>query len=107
MKIGDYMYDGHENVGLGKVFSWLARTGIGMHFGGSSIHHYQMVQMAAIDELRDRAFNRGAIGAPRQTFEVRVQQGDVQARAETARRWTLLGPVREVSRAAYDRSYRR
>jgi hypothetical protein len=115
MKIGPEIWGHAGEDKLRGVFSWLARTGLGTHFGGSSIHHYQAVQVAAIEELEERALARGVIRKG-EAFEVRVQQGDVQARAEAAKdyarprdrtQWSYLGSVHEVQRAAHERSYRR
>lgn len=119
MVIGPQIWGRGGEDELRKVFSAITRMGLGTHFGGSSIAHYQAVQVAAIEELERRAVERGVIEDARsQSFEVRTRQGDVEARlrrgdTETSRlgsrhsRWTLLGSVHEVSRAAYDRSYRR
>ena len=104
-------------------FSWLARSGIGRHFGTMPIGWYQSHQMCALQEIEHRAIGTLRLLAwspkddPRrqfasEPFEVRaVERGlavtrGVFVRRQGGRRWTPIGTVPELFAAA-DRCTRR
>jgi hypothetical protein len=74
---------------LGKIFSWLTRSGLGPRFGSRPIGWYQAAQVCAIDQIRSAA---GAAD-PRSAIEVRTKSGDVQARRAGEKRWRSIGSV--------------
>ena len=48
-----------DDVGLGKAFRWLTRTGAGRHFGSIPIGWYQIHQCHALDAIRGECLRLG------------------------------------------------
>jgi len=100
-------------------FSWLACSGIGRHFGTMPIGWYQAHQMCALGEIENRAVQKLRLLAwsPKdnpgrkyasEPFEVRAEERGpavarrVLARRKGGRKWTMIGTVPELFRAADD-----
>ncbi len=105
MEIGPHLWGrtAASEDALAAAFRWLARVGVGVHFGSRPIGWYQQHQVAAIEAIEEAARANGLSGS----FEVRARDGVVEARDRT--RWALwipLGTVRDFYRAADARARR-
>jgi len=94
----DRLYPQSEGGDLGRVFQWLTRNGMGMHFPGTPIGWYQNHQIHAIETIQQKV--RSIPGA---TMNVRVRHGMLESRRSDGG-WVSLGlSTREV----YDQASRR
>jgi hypothetical protein len=101
MKIGSHIWGNSSasETARRNAFSWLTRSKLGPSFGDRPIGWYQAHQCAAIDELERRAVEQGVTATDRDTFEVRVKAGEVEARVGS-KRWKSLGSVNAIYSAA-------